>query len=132
MSEEELHMWTGWGREELGIMTNSVAKSFRQSPNRSSELAVIIFWLKLRTNLSYDQIGTLMNYKTPLTDQRKRVSEACAAVQQALIRNFVPKYLGVQHLSRSEALKHQTPYTKTFFGDNVALILDGTYFYIHK
>ena len=47
-------------------------------------------------------------------------------------RNTVPKYLGVNHLSRNQARKHNTSYTLEFFGDNVTVIWDGTYIYTGK
>ena len=46
-----------------------------------------------------------------------------------LSQHFVPKYLGVNHLSRNQARKHNTNYTLEFFGDNVTVIWDGTYIY---
>jgi len=132
ITDDEVKMWTGWRREEISKMHESIEGSMKQSKNRSSELALIMFWMKLRTNLSYDQIGSLMNYKSASGYQRKRVSEGCSSAQKALLINFVPRFLGAEHLTRTQALAHQTIYSKTFFGDNVALILDGTYYFIQK
>lgn len=35
-------------------------------------------------------------------------------------------------MTRTEALTHNTIFTKRFFGDKATLILDGIYFYISK
>ena len=113
-------------------MHESIKEVIRGNKNRSSELAVIMFWMKLRTNLTYEQIGMIMNYKSSQEDRRKRVSEACSSVYNALLTHFVPRFLGANHLTRAQALAHQTVYSKTVFGDNVALILDGTYYFIQK
>ena len=73
-----------------------------------------------------------MNYKSPQEDWRKRVSEAFSSMQDALLTHFVPLFLGTNHLTRAKALAHQTLYWKTFFGGNVALVLDETYYFIKK
>ena len=125
-------MWTSWRREELSKMHESIKEVTRESKNRSSELAVIMFSIKLRTNLTYEQIGMRMNYKFSQEDKRKRVSEACSSVEDALLTHFVPRFFGANHLTRAQALAHQTVYSKTFFRGNVALILDGTYYFIQK
>ena len=49
-----------------------------------------------------------------------------------LSQHFVPKYLGVNHLSRNQAWKHNTSFTLEFFGDNVTVIWDGTFIYTGK
>ena len=126
ISDDEVKMWTSWRRGEFLKMHESITGLVKQSKNRSSEFALIMFWIKLATNLTYDQIGVLMNYKVSSEDQRKRVSEACFSVQEALLANFVPKFLGATHLTRAQALSHQSVYSITFFGDKIALILDGT------
>ena len=125
-------MWTGWWRDELSKMHESIKEVIRGSKNRSSELAVIMFWMKLCTNFTYEQIGMIMNYISSQEGQRKRVSEACSSVQDALLTHFLPRFLGANYLTRAQALTHQTVCSKTFFGDNVALILDGTYYFIQK
>ena len=125
-------MWTGWRRVELSKMHESIKEAISSSENRSSELAMIIFWMKLRTNLTYEQISMIINYKALQEDWWKRASEACPSVQDALPTHVVLRFLGANHLTRAQALAHQTVYSKAFFGDNVALIRDGTYYFIQK
>ena len=100
--------------------------------NRSIELALNIFWMKLRTNLTYDQISVLMNCKSSINDKKKRIAENCSFVQENLLTYFVRNSLGVNHINRNQALDHQIIYSRTLFSGNVALILDGTYYFIQK
>ncbi|CAF1566373.1 unnamed protein product [Didymodactylos carnosus] len=49
-----------------------------------------------------------------------------------LSEKLVPYFLGVHHLTRDEAIDHNTAYSTVFFGQTVPIIWDGTYFYINK
>ncbi|CAF4293350.1 unnamed protein product, partial [Rotaria sp. Silwood2] len=104
----------------------------RDSKHRSIADALVMFWIKLKSNLSYSQIGTLFNYDLSSEDRRKRVSKACDGIQHALLTHFVPRFLGLGHLNRSTLLSHHTSYSKIFFGGGACLIWDGTYLYINK
>ncbi|CAF4989323.1 unnamed protein product, partial [Rotaria sp. Silwood1] len=90
ITDDEVKMWTGWRRSELSVMQESISGLMKDSKNRSTELALAMFWIKLSTNLTYDQIGMLMNYKSPVDDYRKRVAETCSSVQDNLLAHFVP------------------------------------------
>ena len=125
-------MWIGWQPDELSKMLESVKEVIKGSKTRSSKLVTMMLWTKLRINLTDEQISMIMNYKSPQEDRRKRVSKACSSVQDALLTHFVSRFPSANHLTRAEALVHQTVYSKTFFGNNGALILDGTYYFIRK
>ena len=71
ISDDEVKMWTGWRRGEILKMHESTTGLVKQSKNRSSEFALIIFWIKVRTSLTCDQIGVLMNYKYIIRRSRK-------------------------------------------------------------
>lgn len=134
LDDEELKDWTGWTKSDLTSMLQTIlsSNSMRDSKHRSIADALIMFWIKLKSNLSYSQIGTLFNYDLSSEDRRKRVSEACDAIQYALLNYFVPRFLGLGHLNRSELLSHHTSYSRIFFGEGACLIWDGTYLYINK
>ncbi|CAF5001179.1 unnamed protein product, partial [Rotaria sp. Silwood1] len=100
ITDDEVKMWTGWRRSELSVMQKSISGLMKDSKNRSTELALAMFWIKLRTNLTYDQIGMLMNYKSPVDDYRKRVAETCSSVQENLLAHFVPKSTYSSHKKR--------------------------------
>ncbi len=64
------------------------------------------------------------------------MSDTISATHKALLGEFVPKFLGFEHLSRENALwDHSSDMFNKLFGadqDVVFLILDGTYVYIEK
>ena len=104
----------------------------RSSRHRSPFEAVCLFWTKLKTNLSFRQIGTLFKIDTQEASIRRRVEDIFHTVLDNLNEILVPKYIGLTHISRSEALKHHTDYSQAFFGDQFSLIWDGTYIYCNK
>ena len=60
-----------------------------------------------------------------------------SSVREALIQTFVPRNLGLQHITREDVIqKHTRPLAQTTFGDErnsqAILVLDGTYIYIQK
>jgi hypothetical protein len=65
-------------------------------------------------------------------DRRKRAADASDNVRQCLIKNLVPRYLGVQHLTREDAKRQNTSFSIEFFGNNVTVIWDGMYLFIGK
>ncbi|CAF1149797.1 unnamed protein product [Didymodactylos carnosus] len=91
-----------------------------------------VFWVKLKTNLAFRQIGTLFKIDTGEENIRKRVADTFRSVASALHQLLTPNHLGITHLTREAALVHHTAYTRTFFGDQLSLIWDGTYFYMYK
>jgi hypothetical protein len=64
------------------------------------------------------------------------VSDTIDAVSKVLMKNFVPKFLGFQHLSREESINHHgRDMFKTLFEtnpDTMFVTFDGTYLFIEK
>ena len=104
----------------------------RTSCNSEARNALAMFWIKLKTNLSFKQIGFLFNISGDGENRRKVVSRSFDSVCQVLTDVLVPKYLRISHLSRSEAIDHNTSFSNEFFGEKVTIIWDGTYFYAGK
>ena len=109
-----------------------IALRIRSSKYRSPFEAVCLFWMKLKTNLSFRQIGTLYKIDIQEASIRRRVEDTFHAVLYTLNEILVPKYLRLTHLSRLEVLNHHTAYSRAFFGDHLSLIWDGTYIYCNK
>ena len=76
--------------------------------------------MKLKTNLSFRQIGTLFKIDTQEASVRRRVEDTFHAVLVNLKEIWVPKWLS--YLSRLEALNYHTAYSRVFFGDHLSLI----------
>lgn len=67
-------------------------------------------------------------------DNNQSVGHYCEQVRNSLLKGFVPKNLGVAHLSRDDWVKETTIFAKTLYNatDNeLILVADGTYLY-HK
>ena len=86
----------------------------RDSSNRDKTTALAMFWLKLKTGLSFGQICSLFNLHP--VQQKQRVADAIHTVSEQLVKFFVPEHLGVESLTRETAMAHATIYAKTFFG----------------
>ena len=130
-SEEDFIAWTGWNLSQLMEKTSFIAPNMYKSKHRSPFEAVCMYWIKLKTNLSFRQIGTLFKIQTTKESIRKRVEDAFHTVSTHLYNALVPLHLGFHHITRTDALEHNTAYTKIFFGNNLSIIWDGTYIYIY-
>jgi hypothetical protein len=132
LTEEDYISWTGWTSQQLSNMTSLIAPHMRSSKYRTPFEAVCLFWVKLKTNLSFRQIGTLFKISTAEESIRHRVEDTFHAITTYLNNTIVSSHLGLNHLTRAEALNHHTAYSKIFFGDQLAIIWDGTYVFCHK
>ncbi|CAF4806951.1 unnamed protein product [Rotaria sp. Silwood2] len=132
LTEEDYINWTGWTLQQLNNMTSIVAPHMYSSKYRTPFEAVCLFWVKLKTNLSFRQIGTLFKISTSEDSIRRRVEDTFHAISTYLNNTIVSSHLGLNHLSRIEALSHHTAYSKMFFGNRLAIIWDGTYVFCHK
>ena len=129
LTDDDFKVWTGWTKSQLTAM-HQVLKQ-RGSCKRSSIDTIAMFWIKLKTNLSFNQIASLFNLGTDAAG-RMVVSRAFHSVAEQLNANFVPFHLGVEHISRQDAMEHMTTFSNMFFDYNLVTIWDGTYYYIEK
>ena len=132
LNDEDYLAWPGWTKDQFDNMYNVIYLHLRSSSNRHIRNALAMFWIKLKTNLSFRQIGSIFNIPGNGEDRRKRAADAFDSVRQCLIKNFVSQHLGVQHLTREDAENHNTSFSDEFFGNNVTIIWDGTYLYVGK
>ena len=121
--------WTECTLDQLKSMTALIAPRIRYSKYRSPFEAVCLFWTKLKTNVSFRQIGTLFKINGQENSIRRRVEDIFHHVLGSLDKTLTSKYLGLTHLSRTQALSHHTAYSRAFFGDQLSVIWDGTYIY---
>ena len=125
LTDEDCRAWTGWTLDQLKQMYFACS-SERNSFSATTENALILFWVKLKTNISFQQLSTLCRMS------KSSVSREFHTVLQAMHNIVVPKNLGAKHITRSEALCHNTSFTSCFYGNKVTVLLDGTYLYIPK
>ena len=110
-------------------MYDIISPHLSSSSNRHILNTLAIFWIKLKTNLSFRQIGSMSNIPGNGEDQHKRAANAFDSVRQCLIEKFVPHHLGAVHLTRESARKQNTSFSIEHFGDNVTVFWDATYLY---
>lgn len=98
----------------------------------SLEMATSIKMLlvKLKTNQTDQELEYLFSI------DRRTVSRRISEAREHLISEYVPKWLGISHLSRESLLqRHTTRSSRALLeleSDQTAVIIDGTYFYTQQ
>ena len=90
--------------------------------------AIKLFWL--RKGLDQTTISEIFQLKF-----KQLVSNICEQVRSAMLKDFVPKNLGANHLTRDDWLLQNTEMVAELFDLNssqLALVADGTYCYCDK
>ncbi|CAF3433660.1 unnamed protein product [Rotaria socialis] len=121
LTNEDYEAWPGWSEEQFNDMFKEISVYLRSSSNRTSLNALAIFWIKIKTNLSFRQIGSLFNISGNSDTRRLRAADAFDSVRELFIKYFVSKHLGIGHITIDDAKIHNTAYSKVrlyMFGDN--------------
>lgn len=128
LKDDDCKAWTGWTLDQIKQMHSACVNNLnlKSSTGSSTENALLLFWAKIKTNISWPQLSSLCGVP------KGSVSRIFHAVLSALCETVVPRFLGTDHMTRLEAINHNTTFTKCFYGDKVTVILDGTYIYIPK
>ena len=87
-----------------------------------------MFWLK--SGIQQSLIATIFGL-----DSRQRVADYCAQTCEALVKDFVPQYLGANQRDRETFLQKNKVFSKSLFNMNdsqLCVIVDGTYIYCQK
>ena len=85
----------------------------RRTTNRDKTLALAMFWVKIKTGLSFGQIATLFNLHP--VQQLSCVAVAIHSVEEQLMKHFVPNHIGVDSLTREYAMTYATTYARSCF-----------------
>ena len=105
--------------------------TMRNTHVRSVRVALAVFLVESRLGLSNSILACLFQLKC-----KRTVSRICHQMRTALIRDFVPKYLGFQHMDRSTVLAHHQSVIATQLltddPNQAVLIANGTYIYCQK
>ena len=80
MTNEEYEAWTGRNKNQFDYMYEQFSSFLRSSSNRTSRNAFAIFWIKMKTNLSFRQIGSLIKISNLSESRRKRAADAFDSV----------------------------------------------------
>ena len=84
----------------------------RSSSNRTSHNTIALFWIKLKANLSFRKMRSLFDMAHESESRRKWAVEAFDSMRKLLVEQFVPKYLGINHITKNEVRSYNTKYTK--------------------
>ena len=129
-TDHDCLVWTGWTRAQFQAMLDCL-HSTNNSTNRDQSTALLIFWVKMKTGLSFQQIASLLNQNHE--NGRRMVSRAFRSILSDLDSHFVPSHIGCTHISRDNAFsQHMTAYSSVLFGGKMCIVWDGTYYYIEK
>ncbi|XP_062566452.1 uncharacterized protein LOC134228771 [Saccostrea cucullata] len=131
MNSSDYVTLTSLTKENFDDLHKAIAGDVRNTQNRSSRMSLGIFLLKLRSGMSYQLLSTIFGIS------KSSLRRAMKSVRSALLKNFVPNNLGLQHISREEIItNHTRPLAQELFGNmnnqQVIVVLDGTYIYIQK
>ena len=130
MSDFDCYNLTGISKLNFEHLTEMLNDSkIKHSSNRSLRNAVGLFLTKLRLGISNKVLTTIFQFSNP-----KAVSRTLAAVREAMLLNFVPYYLGFNHISRQDVINnHSSPLATRLLTEQpntAVLVIDGTYLYV--
>ncbi|CAF3950565.1 unnamed protein product [Rotaria sp. Silwood2] len=98
MSDIDCYNLTGISKSNFDHLSALLANSnMKNSSNRSIRNATGLFLTKIRLGLSNKVLTTIFQFSNA-----KAVSRTLASVRQAMLSNFVPCYLGFNHISRED------------------------------
>lgn len=131
LSNEDCFILTGLNHDNfVDICSHIKPSALRDTNNRSYRACIGIFLTKLRSGMSNKMLSAVFNIG------KDSVRRAITSARNAIVHDFVPSYLGFQHVSRKEVIEqHTRPLAQTLFGGLMKpaiLVIDGTYIYIQK
>lgn len=125
MDDQIFEYWVGLSKENFYLILEEVP---RISEIKSGRLGLVTLLLKLRTGESDERIATLVQ------KPRRSLEVLMDKVREVLVHDYVPRHLGINHISREQLLGHNLVIPNGIYGNsnNVIVICDGTYIYTNK
>ena len=120
---------TGFSYHEFNDICMHIQSHVKKTCTRTPKNSIGIFLFKLKSAISNSLLSTILHIS------RHSIRRAISSVRQALLKYFVPFYLGFESITRAEVItKHTTQLSKSLFNaeDEMILVLDGTYIYVQK
>eukprot|EP00732_Lithocolla_globosa_P001799 Lithocolla_globosa_v1_NODE_994_length_2971_cov_9.882030.p1 type:complete len:392 gc:universal NODE_994_length_2971_cov_9.882030:479-1654(+) len=87
LSDDDYQLWTGWTKEQFDEMAKQL-NGVNKSHIRTKREALAMFWIKLKTDLSYSQISSLFKIHNPKSDGRIIVSRSVESVADSMDKVF--------------------------------------------
>lgn len=127
VDDNELHFWTG-------VTKNQFHNILQQTPSLLDKTTIpgtvlAIYLMKIRTGDSDERLATKFKMSRRTLERKLNLTREC------LIQDFVPLHLGLEHITREQAIDRTLTIPANFFGgdeETNIFVLDGTYLYIQK
>lgn len=125
--DDEFHYWTSLTKNQFIAILDQTPSLSARSCHPATCLG--IYLSKVRTGEPSERLATLFKMTRKTLEKKIRLTRQC------LTQDYVPLYLGIDHLTREEVMARNLSIPNAFFGNegsNAVIILDGTYVYLQK
>ncbi|KAJ0181193.1 hypothetical protein K1T71_003278 [Dendrolimus kikuchii] len=123
----ELHFCTGVTKNQFNTVLQLTPSL--HNGTESPALALGIYLTKIRTGEPDERLLTKFKMSRRTLERKIRLAREC------LSNDFVPHFLGLDHMTREELVARNLSIPTHIFGgdhDTAILMLDGTYLYVQK
>lgn len=128
LNNSELMFWTGFTLEQFNVILEETPSLAEKCRHPRSVLGAYL--TKIRTGEPNERLATLFGVTRQVFEYRLKIARQCLTGQ------YVPRHLGIGHISRDELLERNLFLPKHIFGNEnntkLIIIADGTYVYIEK
>lgn len=129
IDDNELHFYTAVNKNQFRAILGEIP-SLR---NRSKKPATVlgVYLTKVRTGEPDERLASMFNMSRRTLERKLKIAREC------LIEEFVPRHLGLNHMTRDDVVGRNLMIPNSIFGGNennpaAILIADGTYIYLQK
>ena len=117
------------GTQNTQILSHILPDAVKNSTTGKVRSALAYLLMKLKLGLSNSILVLMVGI-----DSKRQMDRIISGVRMALTQHFVPRYLGLAHITRQDVInKHTSPITSRLLAedrDQCILVLDGMYLYI--
>ncbi|XP_045457339.1 uncharacterized protein LOC123667489 [Melitaea cinxia] len=127
IDDNELHFWTGITKNQFNTILQLTPSLHNRTDRPAATLG--IYLTKIRTGEPDERLATKFQMSRRTLERKIRLAREC------LTQDFVPHFLGLDHITREEAVARNLCIPSHIFGgdqNTVILVLDGTYLYVQK
>ena len=130
LSDSDYKNLTGFTRAQHDrVLSYIPATALKNSMNRSPRCALACLLIKLRLGVSNSVLASMLGI-----NNKRKISDIIHSTRHALVKYFVPHYIGLAHITRQEVInKHTSSIATRLLTENrnpCILVLDGTYLHI--
>ncbi|XP_075985546.1 uncharacterized protein LOC142982751 [Anticarsia gemmatalis] len=128
IDDNELHFYTGLDKIQFNRILNQT--SLRDRTN-SSATVLGLYLVKIRTGEPDERVASMFNMSRRTLERKLKIARDC------LSEEFVPRHLGLDHMTREDVVARNLTIPSHIFGGNqnepaAILVCDGTYIYVQK